>query len=356
MFNNIDDIHNKSMAIIGCGPRGISVLERFSVLLSSYKESNVECLDNLIIYIIDAVEVGAGRVWRENQPDWFLMNTPARETTMFSGLVDGTGIRPGAGPSLSQWWAEVDPLNSEPDGLAPRAVYGKYLHFVFDKIIENLSKFATVELIRDTVIDLEKTSDQRWQIAMQNEKVLFADRVVLTTGHSLPGLNKDHSKLHSYAKLNKGLNYIRGDSAADIDLTEIYPGSNIGMIGCGLAFYDLMASLTEGRGGNFIVKEDGQYKYEPSGLEPIIYAGSRSGVPFPARAVNEKPADYSYIPLLLTKKRIEQLHKFRKNEKLDFQKDVLPWLEAEMQLVQSICVIKNMHGEDLVKKFIEYVI
>jgi methylaspartate mutase epsilon subunit len=50
------------------------------------------------LYAIDAVQPGSGRIWRTDQADSLLMNTPAGEVTMFSGPRDVGPTRPGAGP------------------------------------------------------------------------------------------------------------------------------------------------------------------------------------------------------------------------------------------------------------------
>lgn len=359
MFNNIiDGTCRKSLAIIGCGPRGISVLERLAVLLSSTEGNNYnsKCSADFVIYVIDAYEIGAGRIWRENQSHCLLMNTPARETTMFSGTPDGGDSRPGAGPSLAEWWIENDPLNAAPDYFAPRAVYGKYLHFVFEKIVECLSKYATINLIEDIALDLQQSTYNTWEVFLQKNKNLIANRVVLTTGHTLTELDKTHAEFQLFSKLHTKAHYIRGDSVADMPLDNIAPNSNVGIIGSGLAFYDIMASLTEGRGGHFTLKDDGQYSYVTNGLEPKIYAGSRSGIPFPARGINEKSSDYSYKPSLFTAKRLEGLRKIRKQGKLDFNLDVLPWVEAEILLVQATCIIRNKFGGELASQFIKIVL
>ncbi|NGZ99815.1 hypothetical protein G5V59_04410 [Nocardioides sp. W3-2-3] len=72
------------------------------------------------------------------------------------------------------------------------------------------------------------------------------------------------------------------DSAADLDLGGIGAGDVVGVRGLGLTFYDSLALLTEGRGGRYV--DDGTaLRYLPSGNEPLIVAGSRSGVPLRAR-------------------------------------------------------------------------
>jgi uncharacterized NAD(P)/FAD-binding protein YdhS len=84
------------IAIIGVGPRGLSVLERIVAKSQALKK------DPFSIYLIDSHQVGSGRIWRTNQPDWFLMNNVADEVSGFSGPPDGGKIRPGAGPSLAE--------------------------------------------------------------------------------------------------------------------------------------------------------------------------------------------------------------------------------------------------------------
>lgn len=345
---------NKNIVIVGCGPRGISVLERLAVLIAKDTDSQKN-KSKITITIIDDVQLGGGRIWRKDQSKWFLMNTPARETTIFSGECDTFEIRPGAGPSLSQWWVSTDPVNAEPDGLAPRHVYGKYLSFAFEKIVAELSKFATVNMIKDTAIDLEKAGENKWKILLKNYGDFIADKIILTIGHSLNSLNKEHLEFQNFAKLHN-LAYIRGDSVADMDLNNVLPNSKVGIIGCGLSFFDLLASLTEGRGGQFITNADGSYEYIPSGLEASIFVGSRSGVPLPSRAVNEKPADYLYKPLILHKERIDKLRNSKPHARLDFEEDILPWLEAEMQLVQIKSILKKTQKDNVWDEFLAQVI
>lgn len=62
--------------------------------------------------------------------------------------------------------------------------------------------------------------------------------------------------------------------------------------GLGLAFIDLMALVTEGRGGRFGRDRQGRLRYRASGREPVLYAGSRRGVPFwpkPAQRLAGRP-------------------------------------------------------------------
>ncbi|MGH3857523.1 MAG: FAD/NAD(P)-binding protein, partial [Pseudonocardiaceae bacterium] len=118
------------VAVVGTGPRGLATLERMAArLVADPPRGLVE------LTAIDAVEVGCGRIWRTDQPDCFLMNTPAGEVTMFSGPWDGGPAQAGAGPTLAQWWEQMDHDYPGSNGYAPRAVYGRYLRFVLDAVV-----------------------------------------------------------------------------------------------------------------------------------------------------------------------------------------------------------------------------
>ncbi|WP_159053500.1 FAD/NAD(P)-binding protein [Streptomyces regalis] len=71
-----------TVAIVGTGPRGIAVLERLAHHLS-----RCPGVPRPHVVLVDAVQLGAGRVWRTDQPPWLLMNTVAGELTM--GLPSG---------------------------------------------------------------------------------------------------------------------------------------------------------------------------------------------------------------------------------------------------------------------------
>jgi hypothetical protein len=92
--------------------------------------------------------------------------------------------------------------------------------------------------------------------------------------------------------------------------------------GLGLCFFDYMALLTSGRGGEFH-RHDGKLTYEPSGDEPLIFAGSRRGVPYHARGANEKGVSERHVPVFLTPDKIVELQmKAARTDGLDFFADV----------------------------------
>src|SRR5690242_11635180 len=317
------------IAVVGSGPRGLSVLERLVA-------RTVQAPDAFAaeVWLIDDVEVGCGRIWRTDQSPWFLMNTAACEVTMFSGPPDDGPARAGAGPSLGQWWVDADPQNADPQGYAPRAVYGRYLRFVLEALERTAPDRVQVHRVLGRVVDVVNTGARRRSapvsVRLEDGRHLKVDRAVLSTGHQICEPPAEQRRLEAFAARRLQAQYIRGDSSADLPLDAIPAGVAVGIIGLGLSFYDVMAQLTLGRGGRFVDDGHGGLRYLPSGREPLLVAGSRGGLPLPARGRNQKRPDHTYQPRILTVARIRQR---RARGPLDFRTCVLPFLLAEIDLV-----------------------
>ncbi|MFF7727252.1 FAD/NAD(P)-binding protein [Streptomyces sp. NPDC008001] len=326
----------RSIAIVGSGPRGLSVVERLAARL--IEEPPAHPVD---IHLIDAVQVGTGRVWRTDQPEWFLMNTVAGEVSSFSGRPDGGPVRPGAGPSLGEWWSTVDPDCPGAGGYAPRAVHGRYMLYVLEAVEASLPPGVRLHRVEASVTDLERHAGG-YRLTFADGRRLDADRAVLVTGHARPGPDGRQKALAGFAAGRPRLTYIAGDSAADMPLDAVPAGSPVGIIGLGLSFYDVMAAFTTGRGGRFLEGADGDLVYEPSGREPLLVAGSRSSMPLLARGRNQKHADHRYSPVVFTADRVRR---GRPHGPLDFRADILPWLMAEVDLVHYATELRRRAGE-----------
>ncbi|MBR9663098.1 MULTISPECIES: FAD/NAD(P)-binding protein, partial [Bacillus cereus group] len=314
------------VAIIGSGPRGMSVLERLAArLIELDNKKHVE------IFLIDDGYIGTGRVWSTEQSPFLLMNTVAQEISAFSGMWDGKEAHPGNGPSFAQWWQLHHNDYSQYDGYAPRAYYGEYLLYVLSAIERNLPSSVNLHKISARVEKLDETDTTQLLYLSNNEKLLV-DRSVLATGHSTNELENLEKTLSDFSDKTPSATFIKGGSVAEMDLSSIDPNQKVGIIGMGLTFYDLVAELTIGRGGQFITKEDGSMSYCPSGKEPRIYTGSRSGMPLPVRGHNQKPFNYEYKPAIFTQERALSI---RQRGDVYFNRDVLPLLEAEIALVYA---------------------
>ncbi|MFE1781500.1 FAD/NAD(P)-binding protein [Streptomyces sp. NPDC059506] len=346
-----------TVAVIGTGPRGLSVLERLAVRLRELPVPR-----RLRVYAVDAVEVGAGRIWRTDQQDWFTMNTVVGQVTMYSGDPDGGPARPGAGPSLGQWITERARTHGEeplgPNDYASRLRYGQYLRSFHRTIVENLPEGTELVEVRDRVTALRPRPEGGYELALESGPVpLTADKVVLTTGHPRNEPDRFEREMLDFAADRPGVHYLCGDSAADLDLgpDTVPAGATVGILGMGLSFYDVMVALTLGRGGAFTTLPDGTLRYEPSGAEPRIVAGSRSGLPIPARGRNQKEPHHSHRALFLTTQAVELARKRREAEtgssRLDFDEDVLPLLLQELDHVYWTAHVTARDGKEAGEEF-----
>ncbi|WP_159674814.1 FAD/NAD(P)-binding protein [Streptomyces mexicanus] len=333
------------IAVVGSGPRGLAVVER---LVARLREETPERAVEIVL--IDKDQVGAGRIGRTDQNPEFRRTPACGEGTMFSGPADDGPARAGAGPSLGQWWAATeDPCYPGPNAYAPRALYGAYLRFFLQAVQDSLPARATLRRHTGHVTGMQRVGEA-WQLRCADGELITADRVVLATGHPVTQLSADQTRFADFAVARPHLRYIRGDSAADMPLERIAPGARVAVLGMGLTFYDIVAALTTGRGGRFHEGPDKALRYVPSGLEPVLVAGSRSGVPLPARGLNQKGPLWRYTARLFTPERITALR--APGRPLDFRERIWPWLHAEMQLVYYATAVRARLGERVEREFL----
>ncbi|CAM3702990.1 FAD/NAD(P)-binding protein [Kibdelosporangium persicum] len=341
------------VAIVGMGPRGLSVLERLLVRLAERAAGPA-----VSIWVFDPGEHGAGRIWRTDQPDWFLMNTPAGEVSMYSGDPDEGPPRAGAGPSLHEWLSagHAGPQWSTlgANGYAPRSCYGKYLRDVFHNLVAHKPDNVTIHSVRSSVEHVQRHED-RMRLVTRSGRIVFADKLVLTTGHPRNTPSPWERKMLDHADGRGGLRYIRGDSAADLDLASVGAGERVGILGLGLTFLDVVMALTVGRGGVFEAGPSGEVRYRPSGREPRVYAGSRSGLPMLARGLNQKAPKYRYEAKFLTPGALAEARRRARREtgsaQLDFRRDVLPLLQLEVDHVYYTAMVRDRAGEVAADRF-----
>lgn len=330
-----------AVALVGTGPRGLSVLERLLLRAAA------EPARRLDIWTIDDVEPGVGRIWRVDQSRWPTMNTVAGEVTMYSEPADRP-TRLGAGPSLVTWAAgHPDPaVRAVGAGdYAPRWVYGLYLRSVYQALRAAAPDHVRVRPCVARVVGLEPARPG-WAVALDTGRTLTVDAVVLATGHSRYRPDPVEQDFLGRA----GSRYVRGDSAVDLPLEGLGRGDTVGLIGLGLSFHDVVVMLTSGLGGRFESGAGDRLRYRPSGREPLIVAGSRSGMPYPARGRNQKPAHHVHRPVFLDEAAVADLRARAAaatgSPQLDFVRDVWPLLVAEVQLAHDLALVRRRAGPD----------
>ncbi|MCT9081558.1 FAD/NAD(P)-binding protein [Streptomyces fulvoviolaceus] len=320
-----------SVALVGAGPRGTSVLERLCASAPELLPPGVR----LTVHVVDPAPPGPGRVWRTAQSAELLMNTVASQVTLFTDdSVDCSGpITPG--PSLHTWaGGELGP-----DDYPTRALYGRYLEWVFSRTVREAPESLRVETHAARAVGLDDAPDGSQSLTLDDGRRLTGlSAVVLAQGHLPVAADAAQRRLAAYAERH-GLHHIPPANPADVDLSRIPPGEPVLLRGLGLNFFDHTALLTTGRGGRFVSDREG-LRYLPSGREPRLYAGSRRGIPYQARGDNAKGPYGRHLPLVLTD---EVIARFRKRadsgEAPDFLAEIWPLVAKEVETVHYEALI-----------------
>ena len=341
------------ICVVGAGPRGTSVLER--VIANHDPGIPVE------VHVIDPFPPGAGSVWRTNQSGHLLMNTVASQVSLYTDdSVDLAGpVVPG--PSLHDWAKDVVPAGAGhqypdhvlteasrlgPDSYPTRALYGHYLEWVFRQLV-HASSDVTVVVHRGTAVAVADQPDGRQSVRLKNgSEVDDLDAVVLALGHGPVALTEEERRLRDFA-VERSLTYLPPSNPADVDLSHLEPGEKVALRGLGLNFFDYLALLTEGRGGHYERTDDGLV-YRPSGREPVLYAGSRRGVPHHARGENEKGPVGRHQPVFLTPSVIARL---RRSGQVRFMRDVWPLIDREVRAVYYAALLAGRLRPEQVERF-----
>ncbi|TPQ17866.1 FAD/NAD(P)-binding protein [Streptomyces sporangiiformans] len=315
-----------SVALVGAGPRGTSVLERLCASAPELLTPGTR----LTVHVVDPSPPGPGRVWRTDQPAELLMNTVASQVTLFTDdSVECAGpIRPG--PSLHAWAAG----ELAPDAYPTRARYGQYLEWVFAEVVRGAPPSIRVEVHRARAIRLDDAADGHQSLVLDDGRTLSdLAAVILAQGHLPTVADQTQQRLTEYADRH-GLRHIPPANPADLDLAPLAPGEPVLLRGLGLNFFDHMALLTTARGGRFLPTAQGGLRYAASGREPRLYAGSRRGIPYQARGDNAKGPYGRHTPLVLTP---DVISLFRKRadsgDAADFLAEIWPLVAKEVETV-----------------------
>ncbi|MYR42341.1 FAD/NAD(P)-binding protein [Streptomyces sp. SID5910] len=301
-----------ALVVVGAGPRGTGLLERIAANAPElYGDSGLD------IHLVDPHPPGAGRIWREEQSPLLWMNSHAQDVTMFTDeTVEMAGpVRPG--PTLHEW-AGLDGRT-----FAGRRVQGAYLRWAYERAVAGLPPGFVVYHHARRAVRVDGPREGRQRVWLRGRTLpLLADLVVLTLGHLDAEPDDEQRDLAAYARTH-GLVHLPPDFTADSDLSALRPGDNVLVRGFGLAFVDLMVLLTEGRGGRY----DGD-TYIPSGQEPVLYVGSRRGVPYHSKIGYDWTGDRPPLPRFFGPAETEAL--LARPEGIDFRRDVWPLIEKEL--------------------------
>ncbi|MFC8303811.1 FAD/NAD(P)-binding protein [Specibacter sp. NPDC057265] len=285
-----------SVAIVGAGPRGTSVMER---LLAHRAQDPLAGTSELHIHLIDPFEPGAGHVWRVEQSRLYLMNTQSFFPTVIPD--QGVGAPAVAGCTFNAWRAAqaASPWGGLSDGDAhelrqlgangfpSRALYGRYLRWCFEQLRRNAPAGTHITHHRSEAKRVVKNhAEGGFDVVLHDGGPLHVENVVLALGHVESKLSAAQAGLRDEARAH-GLTYLPPAVPNDVDWDALPAGETVLVRGMGLNFFDVLGQLTEHRGGRF--ESTGgpageSLRYVPSGREPVIVGASRRGTPYRAKA------------------------------------------------------------------------
>ncbi|MET9180389.1 FAD/NAD(P)-binding protein [Kitasatospora aureofaciens] len=330
-----------ALVIVGAGPRGTGLLERIAANVSELLPADRP----LEIHLVDPHPPGGGRIWRHDQSPLLRMNSMAEDVTMFTDeLATIAGpVRPG--PSLAEWarrqrefapYREVaDPaVRAELRDLAPtdfptRRAQSAYLDWVFRRAVADLPDHVTVTVHRDTVRRIDGPADGPQTVHL-GDTALTADHVALTLGHLDSAPHPRHAADAAFAARH-GRFHLPPAYSADVEaeLARIAPGEQVVLRGFGLAAVDLVAMLTEGRGGRFEPTGDGPaLRYRPSGREPVLHLGSRRGVPYHSKTDYRLQGPPAPLPRYFDAAAVDTL--LATDGPLELRRDIWPLMAKEI--------------------------
>ena len=305
----IESVSNKSIGIIGGGPRALFALERLWLEIAEMQTP--PALD--ITVYEPATSPGAGQVYDFDQPDYLKMNFPNRHIDVWSrdeALTEDL-------PSLTEWLEEENSLWADPDAYTPRWIVGIYLAISFEIVCDKLAQLgAPVRLIAKKVVTTEPNSEG-WEVITENGVSRFHGDILLCTGHE------------GWRRTDRGVQEEESENITDVypvaeelGTDKIRAGYDVAVEGLGLTMIDATLALTQGRLGSFA---DGTYI--ASGDEPRIIAPySRTGRPVlakPERGLMDLP---DTLRTIWRGGRVAITSVATANEHLDFVTDL--WLEV----------------------------
>lgn len=330
-----------SIAIVGAGPRGISLVERLAAHLKAAPLASA-----LTLHIIDDAPLGAGRIWDTEQTRTLCMNTLAGAVTLFTEPDSTTTAPVLEGPILYEW---IQLLRGERPALSPaklalydahppraglassfadelaatrpesnpsRALYGAYLEWVYEVALAQLPADVEVVQHRARALSIESAEGQD-TIALSDDSTVTADATVLAYGWQVPALNSAERVLADAAQSD--LHWVRPDNPVEQPVGAVPAGEKVLVRGLGMGFFDIMALLTIDRGGRFVEDPSTRsgLRYEPSGEEPHFIVSSGRGYPYIPKS------EYHALPpkaaLVRFRKAVQE-----QGSELDFSTQLLP--------------------------------
>ncbi|MFD2470843.1 FAD/NAD(P)-binding protein [Amycolatopsis silviterrae] len=318
------------LAIIGGGPRALTILERLV-------EHRTRLPDHisLEVVVIDPGNLGEGS-HPTDQPGHLLINTLASQVTVRPPV---SSVGDDSTPSVLDWAAQQHyrrELPAAERSHLPRVVLGEYLAAFGREVVSALPLNIQVQHVRARALDVRFENDG-YAIDLDNGQTVFARYSVLAMGHGQRAQTAEDRRLSAFAHDNRAANPHLAYFASPYPISKldaIESQARVAVQGLGLTAHDVVSALTLGRGGTYRT-EQGKLVYQASGREPRVWLCSRQALPFAARGINQKGQTGRHICQFFTPQAVAGL-RARGDTRVDFKADLLPLLITEMAYAYRI--------------------
>lgn len=329
----------QKIAIIGVGPRGVSVIDRIGAAGPS---------SPLELHLIDDAQLGAGRIWDTEQTRTLCMNTLADAVTLFTepGSTVTAPVR--VGPTMFEWIklargeallanetseskedlfkrfpAQLDASYQEelaktrPESNPSRALYGEYIRWCFRVFLDLLPEHVTVVEHSARAVKITPAEKDPFDlIELSDGSQVQAHATIIANGWTKPELNPEEIMLSEASGI-----WIAPDNPVEQKVEALPASGKVLVRGMGMGFFDLMALLTFDRGGRYVEDDTARsgLRYEASGKEPHLFVSSGRGYPYLPKS------DYKSLP---PKPKVGRLKAVIENlkdaDRIDFGLEVWP--------------------------------
>lgn len=341
--------NTSSIALIGLGPRGISVLERLVAQLNTVSHPP----EKLTLHLIDDAQHGGGKIWDINQPKYLCMNTFAHGMTLFSETNSTVEAPVVEGPTIYEWirltlgdahvspgardYVAAHPLDPQvleefgraeleklrPESYLPRALYGHYILWFFRSVLQDVPEWVEVKQHHARVVDIE-SRDGADVLHLNNDTTVEAGSTLAVTGWQNQGYTENERWILKTLEDNPSLRWIRADNPIDQGVDSIKDNEKVLVRGLGMGFFDILILSTVGRGGKFVEDSSKPWgmRYEATGTEPTFAAASRRGYPFLPQSDEDSLPPAAEIPRL--KKVVAELSHRTGARSINYDTEVWP--------------------------------
>lgn len=240
----------KKIAIVGCGPRGLSSLES----LLNFQAKTKNTINFAVTIFEPASSPGAGQVWNLQQSNSNWMNISDRALQDLNGRprIDFKYFAIPNFPSYSEWFNSfhVNDTNSigNIDKFPPRSTMGHYLSERYNSIADVLIKHEVLQVLKARISRVYSKQESLMLID-ENGHTHGFDECLLTIGHQPTHASKQ------ILKWKEGSQRFKTNLITEPYNELLYEniGSNeiVAIRGFGLATIDIIRLLTIERGDRF---------------------------------------------------------------------------------------------------------